>query len=159
MTRAGVTVCTEEPGWRSRGVDPQRLRTAARLALARGQVEREDSAVRGGVTILLSSDQRLRELNARFRGKDSPTNVLSFPARPGSQGHLGDVALALGVAGREAEAAGKALTDHAVHLTVHGVLHLLGYDHIKAREARTMERLEIAVLQEFGIRNPYTADS
>jgi probable rRNA maturation factor len=159
MTRAGVTVRAEEPGWRSCGIDPGRLRTAARLALARGHEGQPASAARGSVTILLSNDQHLRDLNARFRGKDSPTNVLSFPALPGSQGYLGDVALALGVAGREAAMAGKGLSDHAVHLTVHGVLHLLGYDHVKAGEAQTMERLEIAVLHELGIRNPYAAST
>lgn len=107
------------------------------------------------LTVLLSNDQHLRELNARFRGRDLPTNVLSFSAPPGSGGYLGDVALALGIAEREAAAAGKRLSDHALHLTVHGVLHLLGYDHVKVSEARTMERLEIAVLHKLGIPNPY----
>ena len=96
-----------------------------------------------------------KDETAVFRGKDSPTNVLSFPAFGSGGGYLGDVALALGVAAREAAAAGKQLSDHAVHLTVHGVLHLLGYDHVEAREAKSMESVETAVLHELGISNPY----
>ena len=82
---------------------------------------------------------------------------LSFaaPAPADGDSYLGDVALALGVASREAGAAGKRLSDHVLHLTVHGVLHLLGYDHVEAREARSMESVETAVLRELGISNPY----
>ena len=157
MSRATITVRVEEPRWRNCGVDAAHVRAAARLALARGlENKRAESECRHGLTILLANDGRLRDLNAQFRGKDSPTNVLSFPAVE-SGGYLGDVALALDVAAREAAAAGKRLSDHAVHLTVHGVLHLLGYDHLKAREARTMEGLETAVLHELGIANPYAS--
>jgi probable rRNA maturation factor len=145
-----------EPGWRRCHVDPARVRAAAHLALARGQECRKAVGLAtSGLTVLLTDDERLRELNARFRGKDSPTNVLSFPAAPNGEGYLGDVALALGVAAREAQAAGKMVADHVLHLTVHGVLHLLGYDHRRAREAQTMERLEITVLHELGVANPY----
>ena len=108
------------------------------------------------LTVLLAGDDRLRELNLRFRKKDKPTNVLSFPAPDGADGYLGDVALALGVAAREARNTGKDLADHVLHLTVHGVLHLLGYDHRTSGEARTMEGLEIAILHELGVANPYT---
>jgi probable rRNA maturation factor len=156
MSRATITVQVEEPRWRNCGVDPGRVRAAARLALARGlESKTAEGERRFALTILLANDARLRDLNAQFRNTDSPTNVLSFPAPAGSGGYLGDVALALDVAAREAAAAGKRLSDHAAHLTVHGVLHLLGYDHLKAREARTMESLETAVLHELGIANPY----
>ena len=156
MSRATITVRVEDPGWRTRSVDPARIRSAARLALARGLAQKWAQNESGyDLTVLLANDGRLRELNARFRGKDSPTNVLSFPAFGSDGGYLGDVALALGVAAREAAAAGKRLSDHAVHLTVHGVLHLLGYDHVEAREAKSMESVETAVLHELGISNPY----
>jgi probable rRNA maturation factor len=156
MTTAAIMVRMEEPGWRGCGVGVAEIRAAARLALARGVESRSErkEAHRKTLTILLAGDGRLRELNARFRGNNRPTNVLSFPA-PSGDDYLGDIALALGVAGHEAGAAGKRLADHVLHLTVHGVLHLLGYDHQRAREARTMERLEIAILQELGIANPY----
>lgn len=154
MTGAGVSVSVGEPGWRHCGVDFGRIRAAARLALARGTSEKTHVG-RVSLTVLLADDDRLRELNLRFRGKDKPTNVLSFPASQNGGDYLGDVALALGVAAREAGDAGKHLVDHVVHLTVHGVLHLLGYDHQKAGEARTMERLEIAILHELGVANPY----
>jgi probable rRNA maturation factor len=105
------------------------------------------------LTLLLTDDARLKELNRTFRGKNKPTNVLSFPAA--TKGYLGDVALAYGVTAREARAAGKPLSDHAAHLTVHGVLHLLGYDHQTAREAASMEPLEVRILDKLGISDPY----
>jgi len=150
-----VTVRVEEPRWRNFGVDPVRIRAAARLALVHGLEEKRVESKKYEVTILLASDERLRGLNAQFRSKDSPTNVLSFPSPASGGGYLGDVALALDFAAREAAAAGKRLSDHAVHLTVHGVLHLLGYDHLKAREAQRMEGLETAVLHKLGVANPY----
>lgn len=111
----------------------------------------------GGVTLLLTDDASVQELNARFRGKDSATNVLSFPAPENPEGHLGDVALAFGVCAREAEAQGKPLAHHLQHLVVHGVLHLLGYDHMTDAEAETMEDLERVVLAGLGIADPYAA--
>jgi probable rRNA maturation factor len=147
MTRIAVIV--EEPHWGELGHGfPAELRRAVRLALAAA-----DGARRGGLTILLADDARLKALNAQFRGKDKPTNVLSFPASGGD--YLGDVAIAHGVAAREAVATTKTIHDHAVHLAVHGVLHLLGYDHETAREAQVMEPLEIAILAELGIADPY----
>ena len=88
--------------------------------------------------ILLTGDDSVQALNARFRGKDSPTNVLSFPA-PEREGYPGDVALAFGVCAREAQAAGKPLIHHAAHLALHGVLHLNGLDHEEEIAAREME--------------------
>ena len=146
MTR--VTVLVEDPQWRSEGRGfPTELRRAAQTAL-------DDAKARAGnLTILLADDAKLEALNAKFRGKPKPTNVLSFPA--GSDGYLGDVAIAYGVTAREAQEAGKSIHDHALHLAVHGVLHLLGYDHESAREARIMEPLEIAILAKLGIADPY----
>ena len=109
------------------------------------------------ITILLTDDDSVRELNARFRRKDSATNVLSFPAPPNPENHLGDVALAYGVCAREAAEQGKPVSHHLQHLAIHGVLHLLGYDHIGDDEAEVMEGLERAVLAGLGVPDPYAA--
>ena len=112
----------------------------------------------GSLVVLLTDDATLRELNARFLGKDKPTNVLSFPAPNNPEGSLGDIALAYGVCAREADEQGKTLAQHLSHLTVHGVLHLLGYDHIDDGEAEAMEALERAVLEALGVPDPYAAE-
>jgi probable rRNA maturation factor len=151
MTPA-IALVVEAPEWRkaTAGLLPQ-LRRAARLAWARSS--KKDNA-RNSFTILLADDSRLKSLNLDFRGKDKPTNVLSFPAEGP---YLGDIAVAFGVTSREAREAGKPFAAHATHLVVHGVLHLLGYDHERVTEARSMEQLEIAILAELGIANPYVA--
>ena len=100
----------------------------------------------------------MQDLNARFRGKDNATNVLSFPAPESARPHLGDVALAYGVCAREAAEQGKTLAAHLTHLTAHGVLHLLGYDHEAEAEAEVMEGLERAVLADLGFPDPYETD-
>jgi len=105
------------------------------------------------MTILLTNNIKLRALNATFRGKDKPTNVLAFP--DGTPGYLGDIAIAHGVAAAEAKREKKRLIDHAAHLAIHGTLHLLGYDHETAREAKVMETLETRLLAELGIADPY----
>jgi probable rRNA maturation factor len=107
------------------------------------------------LVVLLTDDAAVQDLNARFRGKDAPTNVLSFPAAANPEGHLGDIALAYGVCAREAQAQGKALVAHLQHLVAHGVLHLLGYDHMTDDEAQEMEGLERVVLAGLGIADPY----
>jgi probable rRNA maturation factor len=109
----------------------------------------------GEVVVLLADDATIRDLNARFRGKDRPTNVLSFPAAESARPHLGDVALAYGVCAAEAQAQGKGLADHLTHLVVHGVLHLLGRDHEDDAEAEGMEAEERAILQGLGVADPY----
>jgi probable rRNA maturation factor len=151
MTPA-IALVVEAPEWRKEtaGLLPQ-LRRAARLAWSQGS---EKDRARNSLTILLTDDARLQSLNLDFRGKDKPTNVLSFPAEGP---YLGDIAVAFGVTAREAREAGKPFAAHATHLVVHGVLHLLGYDHERAREARIMEPLEISILAELGIANPYVA--
>ena len=109
----------------------------------------------GDIVVLLTGDATLRDLNARFLGKDKPTNVLSFPAGEGVNGHLGDIALAYGVCAGEAEDQGKPLAHHLSHLVCHGVLHLLGYDHMSDADAGVMEDLERGVLAGLGIPDPY----
>ena len=110
------------------------------------------------VTILLADDETVRDLNARFRGKDYATNVLSFPAPPNPENHLGDVALAYGVCAREAAEQGKPLAHHLQHLVAHGVLHLLGYDHEADPDADVMEGLEREILAGLGVADPYAAE-
>lgn len=121
----------------------------------------DDAAL--SLAVVLSDDDRVAELNKTYRGKDEPTNVLSFAAReaplqaPEAEAveNLGDVVVAMETCYREAEAQGTALRDHLCHLIVHGVLHLLGYDHQDDTEAEDMERLETDVLRGLGIADPY----
>ena len=114
-------------------------------------------AAEAQLTILLTSDADVRELNAQFRGKDAATNVLSFPAAPSARPHLGDIALAYGVCTAEAQAQAKPLRDHLIHLVVHGVLHLLGYDHGADAQAEAMEGIERDVLKGLGVSDPYVS--
>jgi len=106
-------------------------------------------------TLLLTDDAAVADLNGRFRGKPTSTNVLSFPAPSTAYPHLGDVALAYGVCAGEAAAQGKSLADHLTHLVVHGVLHLLGYDHEAEADAEVMEQMECEILRRFGVADPY----
>jgi len=117
-----------------------------------------DRSHEGELVILLTDNAHVRELNVRFRGKDTATNVLSFPAPPNARDLLGDIALAYGVCATEAEAQGKSLADHLRHLTIHGVLHLFGYDHEIDSEAEAMETLERRILAGLGVADPYSGD-
>jgi probable rRNA maturation factor len=110
-----------------------------------------------GVAVLLTNDLAVHALNARFRDQDKPTNVLSFPASTNPERFLGDIALAFETCAREAAEQGKPLAHHLQHLTAHGVLHLLGYDHGTDAEAQAMEGLERTILAGLGIPDPYAA--
>jgi len=110
------------------------------------------------LTIRIVDREEGRQLNARYRGKDAATNVLSFPAELPAEVDLpllGDIVLCAPVVAAEARAQGKALEAHWAHLTVHGVLHLLGHDHQRPEEAAAMESLEVRLLDSLGITNPY----
>ena len=112
----------------------------------------------GELSIRIVGSREGRELNRRYRGRDYATNVLSFPAElPPGVGSplLGDIVIAAPVVAREAREQAKPVRDHYAHLTVHGVLHLLGYDHQREREAARMEALETRTLASLGIANPY----
>ena len=114
--------------------------------------------VEGDIVVLLTDDAAVRELNGRFRDKDKPTNVLSFPAPENALPHLGDIVLAYGVCATEAETQGKTLADHLSHLLVHGVLHLWGRDHEDDAEAEEMEAEEREILAKIGVADPYIAE-
>jgi probable rRNA maturation factor len=134
--------------WRkARGLSARLKRAVVAALKAAGADEDRD------LTLLMASDRRVKALNREFRGFDKPTNVLSFPSA--EEDYLGDIAIAYGVTAKEAKAAGKTLADHAVHLAVHGVLHLLGYDHVTPRMAKVMEPLEVAILKSLGVADPY----
>jgi probable rRNA maturation factor len=117
------------------------------------------------VSVRLTSDEEVRALNAHWRGKDKPTNVLSFPLaeqyeleqsdEEGPELMLGDIILAHGVCEREAAQMRIPFEEHATHLIVHGTLHLLGYDHKDDSGAEDMERREVRALKQLGIANPY----
>jgi len=142
---SGITLLVEDPKWRShRGL-------MARLTMA-AEAARRSTRLKGGFTVLLAGDKKLRALNHDFRGKDKPTNVLSFP---GADSYAGDIAIAYGVTRKEAKAAAKTFADHAAHLVVHGVLHLAGYEHERPKDAKVMEPLEVKILKRLGIADPY----
>jgi probable rRNA maturation factor len=111
------------------------------------------------LSLFLTDDAGVHELNRAWRGLNKPTNVLSFPgsvpSSPGGIRHLGDIALAFETLAREADEEHKSLADHIAHLIVHGALHLLGHDHEADEEAEAMEALETAALARLGVADPY----
>lgn len=113
----------------------------------------------GEVSVVVVDETAMAELNQQYRGKDGPTNVLSFPAdlpEGVPLALLGDIVLCSPLVEKEAQQQGKKLEAHWTHLVVHGTLHLLGYDHENDADAEQMERLEIEILADFGIANPYS---
>lgn len=106
----------------------------------------------GELSIACVDDDAIHTLNKTYRGKDKPTNVLSFPSDPPL---LGDIVLAYGVIKQESDTRRIAFEDHVTHLIIHGFLHLLGYDHQNDEDAAGMEHLEIEALKKLGIDNPY----
>ena len=142
-----VALIVDDEGWREDAATLKLIRRAARLALAHPPNRRRS------LTILLSDDARLRRLNRQFRDKDKPTNVLSFDSHDPL--HWGDVAIALGVVRREARTQGKTVPAHAAHLTVHGILHLKGYDHARGQDQTVMEAAETLILSRLGLPDPY----
>ena len=113
------------------------------------------------LTVRIVDEAEMAELNTRYRHKTGPTNILSFPfeAPPGVELNLlGDLVIAAPMVQREAQEQGKTETAHWAHMIVHGMLHLLGYDHLKPAEAEDMEAREIRILHELGFSNPYLLD-
>jgi len=160
-----IAIETDEE-WDSSRSWEQLVRRAAEAAIAESAypelTELEHSVE---ISVTLTGDEQVRALNAHWRGKDKPTNVLSFPMvdeRDLSRANivesellLGDIVLARGVCEAEAAEKGISVEDHARHLLIHGTLHLLGYDHHDDREALDMEAREVRALARLGIANPY----
>jgi probable rRNA maturation factor len=160
MKTPPIEIVIADPAWKKLGKPfIARIREVSALALKQTKLSsssRAKVAQAPGMTILFAGDEKVRDLNVTFRGQDKPTNVLAFPA--GAPDYLGDIAIAHGVTAAEAKAGKKPLSDHAAHLALHGALHLLGYDHGTAREAKVMESLETKLLAELGIADPYARD-
>jgi probable rRNA maturation factor len=148
-----IAVIRNADGWPEHFDDLAEKAVLAALAGAKARVKGAAE-----ISVLLTDDEEQRELNAQWRGKDSSTNVLSFPQiEPFGPifGLLGDITLARETLEREALDLGKSLEDHFTHLMVHGFLHILGYDHIEDDEALKMESLETQILAGLGIDDPY----
>ncbi len=149
MREPRLDIIVEHDGWTALDGLAERCEAVIDFALAKLDAPRAGTAA-----VLLTDDETVQSLNAKFRGKDKPTNVLSFPA-PEAEGYPGDVALAFETCAMEADRDGKALIDHVVHLVLHGILHLNGLDHIEEDEAEEMEALERDALKSVGISDPY----
>ncbi|KIN73589.1 rRNA maturation RNase YbeY [Sulfitobacter guttiformis] len=165
-----LDILVECGGWDEKLIVPLAQRAVV-ATLHHMQLEPDDCEV----TVMACDDARIAVLNAEFRGKPVATNVLSWPAQrlaPPAEGgvpplpekgfdgmlELGDIALSFETCTREAMEASKPVADHLTHLIVHGTLHLLGYDHITDGDAALMERIEVEILGNLGLDDPYTAD-
>ncbi len=163
MIEADIAVAVEDPRW-SEALD---LAEDLVIRMAQAALDQADADLGDGpveISVVLADDPTVQGLNREWRGKDKPTNVLSFaalddddaPQVPGAPLLLGDIILAFDTCAAEAADQGKPLADHFSHLVVHGVLHLLGYDHEEDEaEAEEMEALETRILAGFGIADPY----
>jgi probable rRNA maturation factor len=153
--RLAIEVSVECPEWEKQpNLDVFLAESLQAVLDATGEDVREGAEV----SFLFCDDARIRELNRQFRGKDKPTNVLSFPGPVDDAQFLGDIALAFETISREAQEQGKSLEHHCRHMIVHGFLHLLGYDHEESIEAEEMEATEIRILQALGVEDPYCDD-
>jgi probable rRNA maturation factor len=146
-SRTTVDVVVLDAAWQKALPGVERLvRKAARAAVGRRK---------SALVVALADDKTVRKLNAKHRGSNKPTNVLSYPSD--ARGLLGDIVLARETVWREARAQGKRPADHVSHLVVHGVLHLLGYDHETGdADAERMEGRERRILKGLGIADPYS---
>jgi probable rRNA maturation factor len=150
-----IDVLVESPLWNSEPAAEQTVRAAVLAAAAMV------STLTGEVAIVLTDDSTIRALNRDWRGIDTSTNVLSFPAKPANAdagaAMLGDIVIAYETLARECAEEGKLFPHHLSHLAVHGFLHLMGYDHQNDSDAEAMERLEAAILARLDVPDPYRA--
>jgi len=154
-----VEILIETDGWKGLEDACALLTVAAEGAYRHAGGTRSDC----DVAIVLTDDEAVAQLNARWRHKPVATNVLSFPASPvpdispGPPHHLGDIVLASGVVAREAAEQGKAMSTHVSHLVVHAMLHLMGHDHDCGTRAEAMETLEKQIMADLGLPDPYAS--
>jgi probable rRNA maturation factor len=163
-----IDILTEDSRW-----DALDLTGLSERALSETLVHLGLDAAQAEVSILACNDARIADLNSTFRDKAGPTNVLSWPSEdlapedpgaapdrpapdPDGSLPLGDIALAYDTCAREAEALGKPMTEHVTHLVIHGVLHLLGYNHIRDPDATLMQTIEAEILGKLGYDDPYS---
>lgn len=162
MTQLDIQIAVEADGW----ADETALEALASRVLGAAETylaKAEDQPFPKQpteVSLVFADDEMIREVNAEWRNKDKPTNVLSFPAFPLTPGKmpgpmLGDIIIARETVEREAVELEKSFEDHLTHLMVHGFLHLFGYDHIETEDAEEMEALETRILAELGLSDPY----
>ena len=146
-----VDVVVAGGGWQDAG----KLTAIARRTVAQAAATLSTKATE--LAIVLTDDSAIRALNRHWRGVDAATNVLSFPTgrAGGERGLIGDIVLAYETVAAEARAEDKPFAHHLAHLAVHGFLHLLGYDHVRNKDAETMERVERDILQRLAIPDPY----
>ena len=152
-----IDLMVEEGAWPSEDTLRALVDRAVPAALAEAEVDVVDGVE---LSLVFTDDDAIQSLNAEWRQKDKPTNVLSFPAFPMAPGDplppmLGDIVLAYETVAREAELEQKPLENHITHLIIHGLLHLLGYDHETDEEAEEMEALERQALARLAIPDPY----
>jgi probable rRNA maturation factor len=163
-----IDIVIEDPRWSAMGLEPLADR-AAQATLAHLGLPRTGFQI----VVMGCDDARIAALNADHRGKPKPTNVLSWPSEerapdapgetpespepgtPDDPESLGDIALSYETCAAEAADQGKSMQDHVTHLTIHGILHLLGYDHIDDKDAELMEETEVRILATLGLADPY----
>ena len=145
VSKMKIYVNYENSAWRKYKIDWEKIASAAaRAAGAKRNAE---------ISITLTDDKSIKKINKKYRNFNKPTNVLSFEL--GDDVLLGDIFISLDTVVREAKTENISVHDHAAHMVVHGVLHLMGYDHIKNSDAELMEKMETIVLNRFDIKNPY----
>ncbi|MDR6815960.1 putative rRNA maturation factor [Neorhizobium sp. 2083] len=162
MPQLDIQISIEDEGWPEEpalmALSEKTLEAAAEF-LAR-QEKQPFPKIAPELSLVFTDDAAIKEINAEWRGKDKPTNVLSFPAFPLEPGKmpgpmLGDIVIARETVEREAVDLDKSFEDHLTHLLVHGFLHLFGYDHMETDEAERMEALETRILAVLGLSDPY----
>ncbi len=161
-TEIAIDIATQDPAWENIAGVEETVENAVKTAVRFANLPHLAKDRPLEISMVLANDDLVQVLNREYRGKDKPTNVLTFAALDdeimpdtGGQLSLGDVILSLETLQREAKEQNKPFHEHLIHLCVHGTLHLLGYDHLEEDDATIMETLEIKILAQLGVQNPY----